>query len=170
MVSRFDIQKGLADSTALVFDTERMSVVGEGEIDLRTEKLDLSIKPVPKEGIGGFSLNLGELTKPFRLGGTLAKPSLAIDPTQAALTLGKAVGGVALFGPAGIAAALIGKSKGGKAENPCLAAIEAARTGVKPSTKEKPAEEKKGEPKKTEDVLKEIIAGVGDKLKGLFGK
>ena len=169
MVSRFDIKKGLANSTALVLDTERMSVAGEGDIDLGSEKLNLAIKPMPKEGVGGFSLSLGELAKPFKLGGTLAKPALAIDPTQAAMALGKAVGGVALFGPAGIAAALVGKSKGGEGENPCLAAIEAAKTGVKPSPKKETAAEKK-EPQKPEDAIKEVLPDVGKKLKGLFGK
>ncbi|MFC1868385.1 AsmA family protein [Thermodesulfobacteriota bacterium] len=169
MVSRFDIHKGLADSTALVFDTERMSVVGEGDIDLNTEKLNLSIKPLPKEGVGGFSLSLGELAKPFKLGGTLAEPSLGIDSTQAAIALGKTIGGVALFGPLGIAAALIGKGKGGNDENPCLAAIEAAKTGVKPSKKQETTEEKR-EQKKPEDALNEILPDIGKTLKGLFGR
>ncbi|MFC1532167.1 AsmA family protein [Thermodesulfobacteriota bacterium] len=168
MVSRFDIKTGLADSTALVVDTDRMSVVGEGKIDLKTEKLDLALKPLPKGGVGGFSLSLGELAKPFKLGGTLAKPSLAIDPTQAALALGKTVGGIALFGPVGIAAALVGKSKGGD-ENPCLAAIEAAKTGVK-SSKKKKTVEKKDEPKKPADAVKDAIPDVGKALKGLFGR
>ncbi|MBW1766190.1 MAG: AsmA family protein [Deltaproteobacteria bacterium] len=158
MVSRFDIRKGIADSTALVFDTPRMSVVGTGKINLGTEKLSLSLNPSPKKGLGGFSLSLGELAKPFKLAGTLAEPSLAIDPTKAALAIVKTVGGVALFGPAGIAAALMSKSKGD--ENPCLSAIEAEKSGVK--------SEKKA--KKPEDTKKEYLPDVGKTLKKLFGR
>ena len=165
MVSRFDIKKGLAESTALVVDTDRMSVVGEGRIDLRTEKLDLSLKPLIKGGAGGLSLSLGELAKPFKLGGTLAKPALALDSAAAALALGKSIGGTALFGLAGIAGVLVGKGDDND-ENPCLAAIEAAKTGVKSSKKQKPVE-KKGEP--PEDVLKEAIPDMGKTLKRLFG-
>jgi hypothetical protein len=142
-----------------------MNVIGDGKINLNTEKLDFSLKPVPKEGIAGVSLSLGELTKPFKLKGTLANPSLGIDPTQTALTIAKAVGGVVLFGPVGIVAALVGaKSDDG---NPCLNAIEAAQKGVK-TTQEKPPEEK-GVVTKTIDGAKESIKDFGKKLKGLFG-
>jgi hypothetical protein len=56
-----------------------MSIVGAGEINLKDEKLNLSLLPSPKgaAGVGGadkISLSLGELTKPFKLGGTLVKP------------------------------------------------------------------------------------------------
>jgi len=72
------------------------------------------------------------LTEPFKLGGTLANPSLAVDSTQAAITLGKLAGALA-FGPVGIAVVLADVSTGD--ENPCLAAIEAAKKGVKVSQK-----------------------------------
>jgi len=156
-----NIKDGLAESTALVFDTNIMTVVGDGKLDLKTEELDLSLKPSPKKGIGikgigKLSLSLTELTKSFKLGGTLANPSLAIDRTRAVITLGKAVGGAVLFGPAGIAAVLATGSSGD--ENPCLAAIEATKKGVKvPGDKKE--EEKKG-----------VVESVGNGLKKLFGR
>jgi uncharacterized protein involved in outer membrane biogenesis len=168
IVSRFDMTKGLAKSTVLLFDTNAMNVVGEGNIDLRTEKLDLALKPVPKEGIGGFTLSLSELAKPFKLGGTLAKPSLAIDATRAATTLGKALGSVALFGPLGLASILVGKSKGGDVDL-CAAAVEVARTGVIPS-ESKETEKEDGEPRTIGETIKDTIRGVGESLKGLFQK
>jgi len=168
LVSRFDIKKGLADTTALVVDTDRMSVVGEGEVDLRTEKLDLALNPLPKEGVGGMSMSLGELAKPFKLGGTLAQPGLAIDTAAAALALGKTIGGIAAFGPAGIAAALVGKSGSGD-ENPCLAAIEAAKTGVKASKGSTKTKTDSPE-KKTSKSPAEALPDVGKTLKGLFGR
>jgi hypothetical protein len=134
-VSRFDIKDGMADSTVLLVDTSGMTVVGDGTIDLKTEKLDMSLVPSPKEGaLAGVSskvgLNLGELTKPFKLSGTLASPKLAIDPKQSAVMIGKAAAGTALFGPAGVAAALMG---GGDAEEaPCAAAKKIAETGKAP--------------------------------------
>ena len=160
-VSGFGIKNGLANVTALVFDTNAMSVVGNGRINLKTEELDLGLRPSPKKGIdtgvmGKLSLSLGELARPLKLAGTLADPSLTVDPKQTAITLGKAVGGVVLFGPVGIAAALA--SEGPDEENPCLKAIEAAKKGVRISGDKKP-EKKKG-----------VVDGIGRKLKGLFGK
>jgi AsmA family protein len=170
LVSGFDIKDGIAQTTALVFDTSTTSVVGEGNINLKTEQLDISLKPSPKEGVGAsgigrISLSLNELARPLKLGGTLAKPSLTIDPTQAALTIGKTVGSVALFGPVGIAAALASSSKGN--ENPCLAAIEAAKKGVKSSGAK---EEQKGTVDKVTQGAKGAVQGSGDKLKKLFGR
>ncbi|MFC1828304.1 hypothetical protein ACFL0O_01675 [Thermodesulfobacteriota bacterium] len=165
-VNFFDIRDGLAKSTALVLSTDRVNVVGKGELDLKTEKLDFQFIPVPREGVGGISMSLGELTNPFKLGGTLSNPSLAVDSTQTALTIGKAAGGFLLFGPFGIAAALIDIKSGD--ENPCLTAIEAAKKGVK-VTKETPTEEK-GTSTTVVDGAKKGIESFGKKLKGLFGQ
>ena len=91
-------------------DTPETTVHGAGEVDLKTERLDLSLDTFTQTRRAGFSLSLGELAKPFKLSGTLADPSLTIDPTKTALTIGKAVAGVLLFGPLGIAGALTGKT------------------------------------------------------------
>jgi uncharacterized protein involved in outer membrane biogenesis len=133
-VCGLDIKGGLAKVTALVVDTPEMTVRGSGEVDLRTERLDLSLEPLPKGGVAGLSLSLGELAKPFRLSGKLANPSLAVDPTKTALTIGKAIAGVVLFGPLGIAGALAGKTSD---QNPCGAALEAARKGSNAAAVEK---------------------------------
>jgi hypothetical protein len=169
MVSGFDIKDGIANSTALVIDTNRTIVVGEGKVNLKTEELDISLKPSPKEGVGAsglgkVSLSLSELTRPFKLGGTLANPSLAFDPTQAALSIGKSVGSMVLFGPLGIAAGLVSGSSGD--EHPCIKAFDAAKTGVE-------AHEKGTTEKLMEGVTggaKGAVEGMGRGLKKLFGK
>ena len=166
-VSRFDIRNGLAESQALLFDTSHMSVIGAGTIDLKTERLDISLKPSPKDGAGSkqtgkLTLSLGELAKPFKLGGTLANPSLALDPEQTALMIGKTVGGIALFGPVGIAAALIGTASGD--DNPCLAALDAAQ-------RQQQASETSRQPQKRSFGSKasQSIKDFGNKLNKLFG-
>jgi hypothetical protein len=160
-VSGMEIKDGVAKVTALVVDTPDMTVIGEGEVNLRDETLNLGLKPYGK-GSTGVSLSLGELAKSFRLGGTLANPSLQIDATQTMLTAGKAAGGVLLFGPAGIAAALAGKSSGDG--NPCLTAVESAKKGMKHSESVKPSEEKAKEEKGVSGTLK----GLGEGVKKLF--
>lgn len=167
-VGGFDIRDGLAQSTALVVDTQHMTVVGDGRINLKTEQLDISLNPSPKVGVGftglgkvGFSA--GELTKVFKVSGALAHPSLAMDPTKSSLAIGKTVGGAMLFGPAGIAASLAQGSKGN--ENPCLTAIEAAKKGVKPG-----AESGQGMMEKATEGAKGAVKGTGERIKKLFGR
>jgi hypothetical protein len=125
LVSGFDITNGLAEVTAMVADTREMIVMGRGRVDLKEERLDLTISPYRKRGVVGLSFSLSEVMRVFRLGGTFARPSLEIDPLRTGLTIGKLVGGVLLMGPAGAALAFAGKTAGD--EDVCMAAMEAAR-------------------------------------------
>ncbi len=163
-VGAFTVNNGLARATTLVLNTQYMVVVGDGTINLKTERLNLSLRPVPKEGIaaspiGKLGISASELTRPFKLGGTLARPRLAIDPTRTAIALGAAVGSITLFGPAAIAAALIGKTS--DEETSCAAAISAAKKGVRiEKPRSLPGKGKSG------DILEDI----GGKVKELFGR
>jgi AsmA family protein len=161
-VSGFDIKDGMAKVTALVVDTSDLSVVGEGQVNLRDETLDLALKPYSKGGAAGFSLSLAELAKSFKLRGTLASPSLQMDAEQTVFAALKAAGGVLLFGPAGIVAALAGESS--DEENPCLAAIESAKKGVKGSGIDKREVQNGAGDKGFSGTLK----GVGESIKKLF--
>ncbi len=166
MVARFDIHRGRADATVLVFDAPKMSGLGTGHIDLKTEALDIAIKPIPKKGIGAkglgrISLSLSELAKPFKLGGTLAAPELVLNPGQSLLTIGKAVGGVALFGPLGILTALVGSNA--DQGNVCLEAIRKANL---------PPPAPSGKPKdgNSQTPPKGFFRGLGDRVKGWFDR
>jgi AsmA family protein len=167
VVCGFKIEKGKAETTALVVNSDYMSVVGNGTIDLRTEGLDLSLRPVPKEGIGTgitgkLNLSLGELARPFKLAGTLSHPSLAIDVRETAVAAGKALGGLMLFGPVGIGSALVGSS--GDEKQLCPLAVKAAQQGVK--LKLAP----KGVTGKATEGIEKGIGALGKGLKGLFGR
>ncbi len=177
-VSRFAMAKGMARSEALVFDTTRMTVIGDGDVNLRTEALSIRLEPSPKSGVGGDStgkvgLSLGALARPFKLGGTLAEPRLAIDPAGSVLALGKVLGGTALFGPAGIAAALLSTSGPGIA---CLEAIEAARIGVRalaPRQGTSPTTTRQRQSQPSDAITKPVertLKSLEGALKGLFGK
>ena len=142
-VNYFDIQDGVVRSEAWILDTKHTRVAGGGTIDLRTEKLDLTFGLRPKGGTGlpgliRIRLSLGKLARNFKLVGTLAEPALVVNPKGATVTLGKAVGGMALFGPVGIVAALIDVKVG--EENPCQEALEAAQRGVEISQPGEPVE------------------------------
>jgi len=164
-VNNIEIKDGLAD-VKLLLDTDRTSIFGAGDVNLKTEKLDLGIKPTPKKGAmpADISFSFRELSQPFRLGGTLASPSLAIDPGRTAFVIGKMAGALAL-GPIGWAAFFVDVSVGKK--DPCAVAL-----GTDAIKDQSP------DAKKAEDSPKETAAGnekikekkSGGFFKRLFGK
>jgi hypothetical protein len=126
LVTQIEITDGLADCT-LLLDTEQTSILSAGNVNLKTEQLDVGINPTPKRGHGrssgaSISFSFRRLSEPFRLGGTLANPSLVLDRTQTARTLGIFAGSL-LLGPAGVAAFFADVSSG--KEDPCRIAINA---------------------------------------------
>jgi AsmA family protein len=170
LVSGFNIKDGHADTTALVLDTDQMSVVGDGEINLKNETLNLALNPSPKGGIGTggtgkVTASMGGLAKAFKLSGTLAHPSLGIDTTRTAVALGKMIGGTALLGPIGLVAPLLSGSQTN--QDLCSIALEAARKGVKMSSLGKEEKKKATGPAAPSGGG---IEGLGKKLENLFGK
>jgi len=85
-----------------------------------------------------------------------------MDAEQTMFAALKAAGGVLLFGPAGIVAALAGESS--DKENPCLAALESAKKGVKASGSDRREVQNGAGDKGFAGTLK----GVGESIKKLF--
>ena len=144
-INDINIKDGLAECK-LLLDTDQTSIFGVGGVDLRTEKLDLGLKPVPKKGYGHdsvakVSFSFKELSQPFELGGTLAHPSLALDPTRTFFMLGKAAGAVVL-GPFGIAAFFADVSLGKK--DPCFESLKALKIKEEEKTDKEPDDSKTG--------------------------
>ena len=132
LVNSFEIHDGDAKYAGLL-DTPQTTLVAAGDIDLEKERLDITLKSNPKSGfkigrLGRFGFSINELTKPFKLSGTLAEPALAVDATSTAITFGKLLGGLA-FGPVGLAAVFADVSLGD--DNPCLKAFETVENIVK---------------------------------------
>jgi len=151
MVNRFDIKQGVATSKALLFDTEKMTISGGGTIDLRSEGLDLNIKPEPKDA------SLVSMAVPIVIGGTMKSPS--VRPSTTAVL--KGIAGLAL-GPVGLLALTVSAGSGDK--NPCLAALEKKAKPGSPSTQKAP------EQKKSSNPISSVTEGITGGLKSLFGK
>jgi len=145
-VNKIEIKDGLAD-VKILLDTDRTSIFGAGDVNLKSERLDLGIKPTPKKGAlpVDISFNFRELSQPFRLGGTLANPSLVIDLGRTTLVIGKMAGALAL-GPIGIAAFFADVSMGKK--DPCAVAMESVMQ-----------KDQSSDAKKAEESSKETAAG-----------
>jgi AsmA family protein len=147
-VSRFDIKQGIATSTGLLFDTERMTVAGGGTVDLRQERLDLTINPEPKDA------SLVSLAVPLQVGGTLRSPTVA--PTTASVV--KGVAGLAIMGltPLGALAALAKVGTGD--QNPCVAALQ-----------QKPAPGGAAQQQQPSNPVDSVTKGVQDTFRSIFG-
>ncbi|MBT8332649.1 MAG: AsmA family protein [Deltaproteobacteria bacterium] len=159
----FNIQDGLARSDVIMIDDPEKTLLSKGTVDLKTEALDLAIYTKPKKGIGTketgkLSLSLSQITKPFKLGGTLANPSLGISPERAITTAGQA-----LLGPPGWASLLVSGSF--DQEGQCAAALKIAGRS-RPKTKAASGDIKEQQ----KNGSKNQKEGVGSKIKNLFRK
>ncbi|HXP96971.1 MAG TPA: AsmA family protein [Telmatospirillum sp.] len=115
MVSRFSVVDGMAHSEALLFDTDAMTLSGQGSVNLANELLDLTVAPRPKDA------NLLSLAFPLDIGGTLAHPT--VTPNRGAIVKGLA--GVSSAAAAGVLGAQLplANNAPGDDGNACLAAL-----------------------------------------------
>lgn len=77
--------------------TDKMQIMTNSEIDLKTESLDMNIRTTPKKGI---IISAGEIINPYiKVVGTLAAPRLAVDETGVLISGGAAVatGGLSIL-------------------------------------------------------------------------
>ena len=141
----FNVRGGVARTNAILFDTGRMTVRGEGDINLGTERLDLLLTPKPKDAA------LVSLAVPVRVTGSLASPAVAPDPASVAKGVAGAVIG-STVNPLGLLAPLV---SGGSAEpNPCATGA-AARTPA-----QQPAQ----------GGMQQQLDNMNRSIRGLFGR
>ena len=79
------------DSRALAFDTTDTIIVGQGQVDLGDETLDIELRPRPKDR------SILALRSPLHLGGTFAAPQFRPDFARLGLrgALALALGSIA---------------------------------------------------------------------------
>lgn len=116
LVTRFDIQRGLATSRGMLMDTGDMSMVGEGTINLGTERIELELTPRPK------NVSVLNLATPIDIGGSLKHPSVQLNRVALAK---RVAGGVATsINPLFAIGSLVLDNSGDSDQNPCVAALE----------------------------------------------
>jgi uncharacterized protein involved in outer membrane biogenesis len=162
VVGRYDIKDGVVASKVTVADTGRMTVVGEGTVNLGSEQLGLTFTPHPKDAA------IISLAVPIRVGGTFSSPSFAPDAGAALKGAAGAVAGSLLLGPAGVVLPLISGGQSGN-QDPCAQALAAAglRTAAPgqstqpQSPSQQPAQQQQ---KKPSNPVEELGRG----LRGIF--
>jgi hypothetical protein len=186
MATDFEIKNGVATSRAFLIDSEHATLFGNGNIDLRRERVNFLLKPTPKT----VTLNVAV---PVEVGGTLKEPNYRLKKSE---TARKAIGvvGLFVFPPA----ALIGLGELGTGEeNPCLriardgtvaaqqpqSVLDQGEAAVKKTLRTAETKMKEGETavkktlrdtekkiKQSGTTVKETLQGVGGKIEGLFGQ
>lgn len=158
VVGRFEIKDGVAAPKVMLIDTGRMTIVGEGSVNLGTEQLDLMFTPRPKDAA------LVSLSVPIRVGGTLANPSFSPDTGAALRGAAGAVAGTLLLGPAGVVLPFV--SGGQRGQDPCAQALaQAGLHGPAPAPSGQPAQQQQQQQQPANPV-----EGIGRGLRGIFGQ
>jgi hypothetical protein len=92
-----DITDGKGEIAGMLFQTEKIKAMGDGEIDLNTEQLNIEFNTQPREGVG---VSATMFVTPFvKLAGTLASPTVGVNK-KGTLLAGAAVaatGGLAIL-------------------------------------------------------------------------
>jgi uncharacterized protein involved in outer membrane biogenesis len=91
IVTTFTFEDGLGDTLVQYYDTDIFAMNGAGEIDLKTETLDLLYNPEAHE------ISLMKLAVPFRVSGSLQSPEVDVDAGRTLLEAAKTTGTVASF-------------------------------------------------------------------------
>jgi AsmA family protein len=99
-VASFQIHDGVLAAQSLVLDTERVLIVGEGNIHMDSEVMDLTLRGHPKRP--GFRVR-----SPVLVRGTLSHPSFAIQPRDAGAQVAAAVALGVLLTPLASALAFV---------------------------------------------------------------
>jgi len=84
-----DITDGVANIEQLALQSDRVTIVGSGNIKFESEALDLAINTKSREGLG---ISVGGVANSFvKVGGTLKSPALGVDAVGSVATTGAAI-------------------------------------------------------------------------------
>jgi uncharacterized protein involved in outer membrane biogenesis len=120
-VASFHADSGDLKANSLLVDTTQVLVTGDGDINLRNEVLNLSLRGRPKE------VHLLRLRSPIKIHGTLAHPDIGLEPGSVLRQAGGAIALGALLTPL---AAVLAFVDGGLAKDAnCAALIAQAEQG-----------------------------------------
>ncbi len=113
-VASFQADNGDLRATTLLIDTTNVLITGQGQIDLKNEALDLSLRGQPKK------VRIFRLRTPITVRGSLLKPKIGVQLGKLAAQTGGAVALGALLTPV---AAVLAFVDGGLAKNANCAAL-----------------------------------------------
>ncbi|MFN2646558.1 MAG: AsmA family protein [Burkholderiales bacterium] len=133
-IADFGVKNGVMNTNAFVFDTDVVDVEGSGNVNLKSEGLDLTLNPHPKDR------SIASLNSPLYIRGSFGAPKVAPDWKK----LGKKGVGAVVMGLLNPLLAVLPLMQEGKdKESPCGALIAEATKSAKQSA----ADAKAGKPR-----------------------
>src|SRR4051812_387429 len=130
-IADFGVKDGMMNTNAFVFDTTVVDVEGTGNVNLKSEQMDLTLNPHPKDH------TVASLNSPLYIKGTFGAPKVAPDWKKMGA---RGVGAVAMGILSPFLAVLPLMQEGKNKESPCQALIAEATKSAKQSA----ADAKKG--------------------------
>jgi uncharacterized protein involved in outer membrane biogenesis len=128
-IADFAVKDGIMRTNAFVFDTQVVNVSGEGTVNLKSEAMDLTLKPNPKDG------SIASLNSPLYMRGTFGQPKIGPDLKK---ITARGVGAVVMGILNPLLAVLPLLKEGGGEDSPCAQLI-AHATDPKAIAAAKPA-------------------------------
>lgn len=139
----------------IAVETDKMTVVSSGEINLGKETLDIGMKPKPRKDTKDLGIGAGDLVSAARIHGPLAEPELGLDAAGTAKAGLKVYSAIATGGASLLVGGLLDKVMADA--HPCQTALG------------KKTEQRKKEGSSTKSVEKEESGGFFDSLKKKLG-
>jgi AsmA protein len=148
-IADFGVKNGMMQANALVFDTGVVNVQGGGNINLKTEEMDITLKPEPKDR------SIASLNSPLYIRGTFGAPD--VGPNMGRLAA-KGAGAIlmGILNPLLAVLPLLEQGKG--KDSPCGQLIAEATKSAKASNAAKAKEAKANEANAKEARPKEAKA------------
>lgn len=163
-IAHFDVADGVATSTALLVDTEKATIAGEGAIDMGGNQMELVFSPRSKDA------NLLALVAPVRLHGPIDAPE--VDVLTGDMVLNTATGLLlGAINPIAIVVPFV--TTGSDEDNACLAALndqlEADRASAPERIVDGAVDVVGGVAEGVGDAAVGVGEAIGDAIGGLFG-
>jgi uncharacterized protein involved in outer membrane biogenesis len=108
------VEKGVARTNAFVFDTSIVNVDGSGSVNLKTEEMDITLRPTPKER------SVASLNSPLYIRGTFSEPKVGPDVGRVAA---KGVGAIVMGALSPILSVLPLMKEGKEKDSNCVQLI-----------------------------------------------
>ncbi|OOZ35881.1 AsmA family protein [Solemya velesiana gill symbiont] len=128
-VANLSFKGGVAEyDKRVAAETDKMTLVSSGTIDLRNERLDIGLNPKPRKDSVDLGIGAGDLMSTARIQGSLANPELGLDAANTAKTGLEVYTAVATGGASLLFGSLFDKATADP--SPCMTAL-----GHKPKAK-----------------------------------
>lgn len=163
-VARFAVRDGVLHADRSIGAQSRaMNILGGGRISLADERLDLALRPWPREGLG---LSATAVVGTVAISGPLAAPEAGL--TGEAAWRGGATAGAALLtgGLSLIAQGLLERARG---DTPCQDAANVAPGPAGDASGATGAAAGDAEPPTSEGLVEGAVRGIGQAIEGVFG-